>query len=40
VAAGAELLAPPADVVYGVRQSMLRDPFGHIWILLTVTGRG
>jgi PhnB protein len=35
VATGAELLSPPADMSYGVRQSMLRDPFGHIWIFLT-----
>lgn len=35
VAAGAELLAPPADMPYGARQSMLRDPFGHVWIFLT-----
>jgi len=32
VAAGAELLTPPTDMSYGARQSMLRDPFGHIWI--------
>ncbi|MGV9245531.1 VOC family protein [Streptomyces sp. NPDC003710] len=38
VAAGAELLAPPTDMFYGARQSMLRDPFGHVWILLTPTG--
>ncbi|MFI9363405.1 VOC family protein [Kitasatospora sp. NPDC053057] len=35
VAAGAELLSPPTDMFYGARQSMLRDPFGHIWIFLT-----
>lgn len=35
VAAGAELLAAPADMPYGARQSMLRDPFGHVWIFLT-----
>ena len=35
VSAGAELLARPADMSYGARQSMLRDPFGHIWIFLT-----
>ncbi|MFE2540142.1 VOC family protein [Actinacidiphila glaucinigra] len=35
VAAGAELLTAPADMPYGARQSMLRDPFGHVWILLT-----
>ncbi len=35
VAAGAELLSPPANMSYGARQSMLRDPFGHAWIFLT-----
>ena len=35
VAAGAELLSPPTDMPYGARQSMLRDPFGHVWIFLT-----
>nr|WP_309237269.1 VOC family protein [Actinomadura sp. BRA 177] len=35
VSAGAELLSPPADMPYGARQSMLRDPFGHKWIFLT-----
>jgi PhnB protein len=33
--AGAELLEPAADMPYGARQSALRDPFGHAWILLT-----
>jgi PhnB protein len=37
VSAGAELLSPPADMPYGARQSMLRDPFGHVWIFLTPT---
>ncbi|MQS11666.1 VOC family protein [Streptomyces kaniharaensis] len=35
VTAGAQLLSPPADMPYGARQSMLRDPFGHVWIFLT-----
>jgi PhnB protein len=35
VAAGAELLEPPADMPYGARQSTLRDPFGHVWTFLT-----
>jgi PhnB protein len=35
VAAGAGLLEPPADMPYGARQSVLRDPFGHVWIFLT-----
>lgn len=37
VAAGAELVTPPTDMPYGARQSTLRDPFGHVWILLTPT---
>jgi PhnB protein len=35
VAAGGELLSPATDMTYGARQSMLRDPFGHVWIFLT-----
>ncbi|WP_232248286.1 VOC family protein [Streptacidiphilus rugosus] len=35
VAAGAVVLAPAADMPYGLRQSMLRDPFRHVWVLLT-----
>ncbi|MEU3408670.1 VOC family protein [Streptomyces sp. NPDC006670] len=35
VSSGAELLRAPADMPYGARQSMLRDPFGHVWIFLT-----
>ena len=38
VAAGAELIAAPADMPYGARQSMLRDPFGHVWVFLTPIG--
>ncbi|MCU7827017.1 VOC family protein [Kitasatospora sp. DSM 101779] len=34
-AGGAELLTAPTDMPYGARQSMLRDPFGHLWIFLT-----
>ncbi|KPI05779.1 Glyoxalase-like domain containing protein [Actinobacteria bacterium OV450] len=34
---GAELLTAPTDMPYGARQSMLRDPFGHVWIFLTPT---
>ncbi|MER5636245.1 VOC family protein [Kitasatospora sp. NPDC002227] len=34
-AAGAELLAAPADMPYGARQSTVRDPFGHLWFFLT-----
>jgi PhnB protein len=38
VAAGADLLSAPADMFYGARQAMLRDPFGHVWIFLTPIG--
>ncbi|MFE9257823.1 VOC family protein [Streptomyces sp. NPDC006879] len=33
VAAGAELLQAPADMFYGERTSVLRDPKGHTWVL-------
>ena len=35
VAAGAELLQPPADQFHGDRTTILRDPFGHVWVFLT-----
>lgn len=35
VDAGAESLQPPADMFYGDRTVMLRDPFGHLWVFLT-----
>lgn len=35
VAAGAESLQPPADMFYGDRTVMLKDPFGHVWVFLT-----
>jgi PhnB protein len=31
--AGATVLRPPADQGHGERQSRLRDPFGHEWLL-------
>lgn len=31
--AGAEVIFPVADQVYGDRQGRLRDPFGHLWII-------
>jgi PhnB protein len=40
VRAGAELKSAPADMPYGARQSMLRDPFGHVWIFLTPIAAG
>ncbi|MGD6742054.1 VOC family protein [Streptomyces sp. BH106] len=35
VAAGVELLQPPADQFHGDRTAVLRDPFGHVWVFLT-----
>lgn len=32
-AAGAVLLRPPTDEPHGERQCLLRDPFGHEWLL-------
>jgi PhnB protein len=31
--AGATVLRPPADQGHGERQSRIRDPFGHEWLL-------
>jgi PhnB protein len=31
--AGATVLRPPADQAHGERQSRIRDPFGHEWLL-------
>jgi len=30
---GAESLIPVSDRAYGRRDSPLRDPFGHVWII-------
>ncbi|AUG76450.1 glyoxalase [Kitasatospora sp. MMS16-BH015] len=38
--AGGELVHPPTDMPYGARQSTVRDPFGHLWYLLTPTTHG
>jgi PhnB protein len=35
VEAGAEEIQPPTDLFYGASSASLRDPFGHVWILLT-----
>ncbi|MFE2991880.1 VOC family protein [Streptomyces sp. NPDC059262] len=35
VAAGVELLQPPANQFHGDRTAILRDPFGHVWVFLT-----
>jgi len=33
VDAGATILSPPTDQFYGERTCLLRDPFGHEWLL-------
>jgi len=35
VAAGAEQIQPPTDLFYGANSASLRDPFGHVWVLLS-----
>jgi len=37
MAAGAEILYPLDDQFYGERSGRVRDPFGHQWMLSTVT---
>jgi PhnB protein len=32
---GAEQVQPPTDMFYGANSASVRDPFGHIWVLLT-----
>jgi PhnB protein len=34
VAAGAEEIQKPTEMFYGANSASLRDPFGHIWVLL------
>ncbi|WP_244928705.1 VOC family protein [Nocardioides sp. W7] len=34
VGAGADEAQAPRDMDYGLRSSILRDPFGHVWVLL------
>jgi len=36
VEAGASSVLPPEDAFFGDRFSMLRDPFGHSWALVTI----
>jgi len=38
-AGGAEELIPLGDQFYGERSGRIRDPFGHVWIVATVTER-
>ncbi|MEZ2332744.1 VOC family protein [Mesorhizobium sp. RCC_202] len=35
VAAGCEQVQPPTDMFYGANSASVRDPFGHVWVLLT-----
>jgi PhnB protein len=35
VAAGAETIQQPSEMFYGASSTSLRDPFGHVWVLLT-----
>ena len=35
VAAGAEEIQPPTEMFYGANSASLRDPFGHVWVLLS-----
>jgi len=32
---GAEQIQPPTEMFYGASSASLRDPFGHVWVLLT-----
>jgi PhnB protein len=35
VAEGAEEIQPPTDLFYGANSASVRDPFGHVWVLLS-----
>jgi PhnB protein len=35
VEAGAEEVQPPTEMFYGASSASLRDPFGHVWVLIT-----
>jgi PhnB protein len=35
VQAGAEQIQSPTDMFYGANSASLRDPFGHVWVLLS-----
>jgi PhnB protein len=35
VAAGAQEIQPPTQMFYGANSASVRDPFGHVWVLLT-----
>jgi PhnB protein len=32
---GAQEIQPPTDMFYGASSASVRDPFGHVWVLLT-----
>ena len=34
VEAGAEQIQPPTDMFYGASSASVRDPYGHVWVLL------
>jgi len=34
VEAGAEEIQPPTEMFYGANSASVRDPFGHVWVLL------
>lgn len=33
IAAGATEISPPNDYDYGYRQGVIKDPFGHLWLI-------
>jgi len=33
IGAGATLISPPQDYDYGYRQGIIKDPFGHHWMI-------
>lgn len=35
VKAGCEAIQDPVDMFYGANSASVRDPFGHVWVLLT-----
>jgi PhnB protein len=35
VEAGAEEVQPPTEMFYGANSASVRDPFGHVWVLLS-----
>ena len=35
VEAGADQIQPPTDMFYGANSASVRDPYGHVWVLLS-----